>query len=102
MAQKQIEVYVCPTPQCGSYYGHSNMPDLGSWFTGPKTEDMGALEDATGSKYRHSRAACPDCRRSGREVERVRVTVLIEVPETGPPTPRLPQRGEPWTLSTQL
>lgn len=87
---KTIHVYVCPTPGCDNYYGSTDMGDLGSQFTGPKTEDKFALQATTGSTARHTRAACPFCRVRGRHVERVRMSLQIAVPTTGPATPALP------------
>lgn len=87
---KTIVVYVCPTPDCRNYYGSSDMGDLSSVFTGPKTENKHALQQATGSTAHHSRAACPFCKTRGNQVERVPMTLKIAVPVVGPPTPELP------------
>jgi hypothetical protein len=91
-SRKRVEVYVCPTPGCGNFYGSSDMPALEAEFTGPKTEDGSALEMKTGSRFRHSRAECPDCRLKGLgRVVRVRRAVTIQVPVKGPPAPKLPE-----------
>lgn len=89
---KEVEVYVCPEPECGNYYGTNAMPELGEQFTGPKLDDQSKLESVTGSRYRHSRAACPDCRMRGKSVERVRVKARVAIPPSKdlPKTPSLP------------
>lgn len=90
----RAEVYVCPTPGCGNYAGAKGWEgvDLGDRFTGPKVEDRGKLEMETGSPWRHSRAACPDCRGRGVAVERALVVVRVPVPHESPPvTPELPK-----------
>lgn len=87
---KEIDVYICPTPGCPSYFGHDGMQNLGGYYTGPKVDDKAALKETTGSPYRHTRAACPVCRAGGKEVERVRVRVRVDVPTSGPRTPALP------------
>jgi hypothetical protein len=88
--KKRIQVYICPEPGCGNYYGSASMPDLSKRFSGPKLEDTHKLAQETGSPVRHSRAACPDCRQRGKAVERVLVSVDVDVPVVGPPTPPLP------------
>lgn len=88
--KKKINVYVCPTPNCGNYYGVAGMPNLSREFTGPKVEDRAHLEEATGSQMRHTRAECPDCRANGIFVERVLVAMIAVVPQIGPSTPKLP------------
>lgn len=70
-----LRVYVCPTPGCGDYFGHSGIPaDLARHGTGPKTEDrhIVSAEDSRMGKagIRHSRAECPSCRERGIFVER--------------------------------
>lgn len=90
---KTITVYICPTPECGDYYGSNGMGDLSKEFTGPKVEDKGKLEQETGSPYRHSRAECPTCRTERQiHVERIPITVTVAVPVIGPPIPPLPPR----------
>lgn len=86
----KIAVYVCPTIGCGNYYGTNGMPNLHEQFTGAKVEDRSALRDASGSPYRHSRAACPDCRSRGIKVERQLVNVHIATPAEEITTPALP------------
>lgn len=80
----EIEVYVCPTPGCGNYYGAKGMPVLEDHHTGPKTEDrhqIPAADSRVGVMgMRHNRAECPDCRIRGTYVQRQRVTVAVEVP----------------------
>jgi hypothetical protein len=82
LGKMRVQLYICPTPGCPSYYGHDNMPDLAGSMTGPKTEDREALRQATGSPWRHNRAACPTCRLRGVEVDRV--LVEMEVPKPVP------------------
>lgn len=76
-----MRVYVCPSPGCGDYFGHSGIaPDLSSHPTGPKTEDRHQVtKDASRvgvAGKRHSRAECPSCRERGIFVERQ----LVDVP----------------------
>jgi hypothetical protein len=87
---KKISVYVCPSEDCTNYFGASGMPDLSQQWTGPKIEDRAALEASSGSGVRHTRAACPDCRARGHEVERRLMVVNIAIPTKGPETPPLP------------
>lgn len=82
-----IEVYLCPTPGCGSYYGASNTPDLTKELTGPKTEDRHQII-ASASRVgvagkRHSRAECPDCRLRGVHVDRVLRRIPLAAVEKG-------------------
>lgn len=89
---KTVELYICPTQGCPNFYGTSTMPDLAEQFTGPKTEDATTLERGPhGSRYKHNRAECPDCRQRGEPVQRVRIRAQVKVPVEGPPTPALPQ-----------
>lgn len=103
---KTLEFFVCPTPGCDDYFGHNGMKDLGAIFTGPKIEDRPELQRTTGSTMRHSRAECPSCReRDHIQVERVRMSWVVQVPTSGPPTPELPpyfpQVGSELTIPTQ-
>jgi hypothetical protein len=88
---KTVQVYVCPTPGCTSYYGSPTMGDLGKAFTGPNIVEKPNHQKMTGSPYRHTRAACPDCRAHGKEVERVLMKISVIVPTIGPDTPELPK-----------
>ncbi len=81
---KEVELYICPTPGCGSYYGGNNMPDLSKSFTGPRVEDRAKLREETGSGWRHTRSSCPECRIRGESVERVRMRVEVGVPIVAP------------------
>lgn len=92
MSKINIEVYVCPTPGCGNYYGASGIErlPLGDEFTGPRMEDKAAHEINHGSQFRHSRAACPDCRQRGVAVERALIRMEVRLPDDPPPTPELP------------
>lgn len=74
-----IEVYICP--ECGCYYGGSNMPKLEERWVGPKTENkfQHPRREGVPPGMSHNRAQCPDCRARGREVERVRRSVTITV-----------------------
>lgn len=72
-----IRVYVCPTPGCGNYFGASGMPDLTTAMTGVRTENRHEYEQAHGTKWRHNRAECPDCRANGKEVQRKLVQVNV-------------------------
>lgn len=78
-----IRVYVCPTPGCGDYFGHTDMPDLAAATTGPKTEDrhqVSQLESRVNvAGKRHSRAECPSCRERGVFVERILCSISIDV-----------------------
>lgn len=79
-----ISAYVCPTPGCGNYFGSCTMPDLTKEYSGPKTENrhqVPAAQSPVGIEgVRHTRAACPDCRGRGLDVERRLVTVNVRVP----------------------
>jgi hypothetical protein len=88
---KQIAVYICPTPDCGNYYGTSLMPDLTKEFSGVKLDDAGSLEAKGQSRYKQSRAECPDCRACGRgRIVRVLTRVNVAIPVIGPEAPELP------------
>lgn len=88
---KQIAVYVCPTPGCGNYYGTNAMPDLTKEFSGAKLDDAGAIEAKGQSRFKQSRADCPDCRARGLgRIERVRVNVNVGVQATGSAPSELP------------
>jgi hypothetical protein len=84
-----VRVYVCPTPGCGNFFGGSDVGDLASEFTGVRAEDRGDYARKHGSPWRHTRAACPDCRARGASVERVSVVVSVPLPDPVP-TPPLP------------
>lgn len=87
---KTIFVYVCPTPECGDYYGSGNMPDLSTSWNGPKVEDQGEREMKGQSRYTNNRQSCPACRERGVDVQRVLIQTQVPVPKQGPPTPELP------------
>lgn len=77
---KTVEVWVCPTPGCGDYYGSSTAGDLTKQHSGPKVEDRAKLKEETGSPWKHNRAECPSCRQRGQKIQRQRVRVKIELP----------------------
>lgn len=93
--RKEIQVYICPTPGCGDYYGSGNMPDLGTSWNGPKLEDQGVKELREGSRYTNNRQSCPSCRLRGVDVQRVLMALAVDVPTEGPPTPELPKGHMP-------
>lgn len=68
-----IEVYVCPHPGCGSYYGTDGMPDL----TVKNQHVHGINFEQIPQDQWHSRAQCPTCRAVGRQVERVKVAFQV-------------------------
>ena len=94
---QNITVYVCPNPECQSYFGSSTMPDLSEEFTGPKLDDKEKLAQETGSPFRHTRAECPECRVARRmSVQRIPIVVGVRLsseiikkhhPYTPPPLP---------------
>lgn len=92
---KTILVYVCPTPECGDYYGSANMPDLSSAWNGPKIEDQGEREMKGQSRYTNNRQSCPSCRERGIDVQRVLIQTQVPVPKQGPPTPEKPMGHVP-------
>lgn len=92
---KTIFVYICPTPECGDYFGSGNMPDLSTSWNGPKIEDQGERQRLTGSRYTNNRQSCPSCRQRGKDVQRVLAKVQVPVPKVGPPTPELPKGHVP-------
>lgn len=73
-----INVYVCENPKCGNYYGSSNMPLLEESMQKPMVEQVYDHEQKTGSRYRHSRAQCPDCRGERVSVTYVRAGALAK------------------------
>lgn len=73
-----IEVYVCPTPGCGSYYGTDGMPDL----TVKNQHTHGINFEVIPQDQWHSRAQCPKCRTLGKQVERVKIPIIL--PDTWP------------------
>lgn len=82
---RQIVVYVCPTPGCPDYFGHTRV-DLDRPASA-RTEDRHAIREEMGTPEdevasRHTRAECPTCRARGRRVERIRVTATAFVPVT--------------------
>jgi hypothetical protein len=87
-----VTMWVCPTPNCGNFYGSSHDADLTAQFTGPKVENRGELEAVTGSPHKHNRAECPDCRQRGIKAQRVPTVVRVTLPAHPPPTPALPRR----------
>lgn len=97
MSSKKIEMYVCPTEGCKSAVIAKPGEKLEEEWTGPKIEDQQSLERSThGSRFRHTRAECPDCRlRTGLRVVRVRVAAIVSVPKIGPiPTPLPESTGQ--------
>lgn len=92
---KTIYVYVCPTPDCGDYYGSGNMPDLAHCWNGPKVEDQQDRQEKTGSRYTNNRQSCPSCRLRQIHVQRVLIKTQVPVPKVGPPTPELPTTHTP-------
>lgn len=68
-----IEVYVCPYPGCGSYYGTDGMPDL----TVVDQHMHGINFEKIPQDQWHSRAQCPTCRTLGRRVERVKIAFQV-------------------------
>jgi hypothetical protein len=87
MITKTIEVYVCPDPECPSYYGSNGMPVLESQWTGPKVEDRAALKATTGSPERKNRAECPLNPAHG---QRVLARAVVRVPAEKVENPPLP------------
>jgi hypothetical protein len=85
--KKTIAVYVCTDPDCPSYYGANDTPDLSREFTGPKVEDKAALKATTGSPYRKTRATCPVSIAHG---ERQLVVTTVSVSTQRVPMPALP------------
>jgi hypothetical protein len=73
---KKIELYVCPTPDCPSYYGATGMPDLS--VVNQHLTDLNYSPHPASTH--HSRAQCPVCREAGKSVERVLVEVVVAVP----------------------
>lgn len=76
----RITVYACPTEGCGSYFGSSSSPDLTKEITGQLGQNF---ERRPKSEW-HSRARCPACHEKGKNVERIPVTLNIEVPAAEP------------------
>lgn len=96
MPKVNIQVYVCPTPGCGNYYGTKSIEQLNlrDQFTGPRIEDRATHVQSHGTEYRHSRAECPDCRQRGVKVERALVFMEVELPDDNTPTPELPAAND--------
>lgn len=96
--RKLVTVYVCPTPECDNFTAAPlDGSRLEEQWTGPKLENKVALQESSGSSYKHNRAECPTCRTYRRDidgnpllVQRIRLSVPINVPIVGPPTPSLP------------
>lgn len=53
--EKKVEVWVCPTDDCGNYYGASSAGRLDRYVTG----DRGPNFERKGPG--HPRSQCPDC-----------------------------------------
>lgn len=89
---KLIVFYICTTPGCTSSTMVRPEEKLEESWTGPKSEDASNLERGPhGSRYRHTRAECPDCRTRGLgRVMRVRMEKTVAVPVIGPTPPPLP------------
>lgn len=92
---KTLRFYVCPTPDCGDYYGSGGMPDLAHAWNGQKVEDQGERELKGQSRYNNNRQSCGSCRERGIDVQRVLLEVAVNVPKVGPPTPELPMGHQP-------
>lgn len=78
-----VDLWVCPNPLCGNYFGASGAPNLSTqWvnFRGPNGEPQ--------PHCAHTRAQCPDCRGGGDETERVRIEVWVDIPNPVPTPPR--------------
>jgi hypothetical protein len=69
-----IELYVCPTSGCGSYYGTDGMPDL----TVKNQHTHGINFEVIPQDQWHSRAECPSCRARGERVERQLVRIDLK------------------------
>jgi len=87
--QMTVELYCCPTPGCANFYGAPNLPDLTERLTGVSVDDAAEYIRAHGTRWKHSRAQCPDCRQRFPPiyVERVRITTTVTVPVAGPDAP---------------
>lgn len=86
-----VEVWCCPTPGCGSYYAASGSGDLRARHSGPKAENRSELRSKTGSSFTKSLADCGSClQRLGVRVERVPITVFVDVPLTAAEPAPLP------------
>lgn len=70
-----IQFVVCPTPNCGSYFGSSGMGDM----TEVVAKKGANFENRPPHRW-HTRASCPACRARGINVERVFVNFDIEIP----------------------
>jgi hypothetical protein len=75
VAIKELDFYVCPLPDCPDYFGSVNMPPLERKMN----RGMGANGDVIGRSF--PRADCPTCRVQGRQTTRLRVRVVVDVPE---------------------
>lgn len=72
----EIELYACPTPDCGNYFGVAGMADLAGRVIGTKSLNY---EPKPESEHRTG-ATCPYCFIAGKRVERVRVSTFAFVP----------------------
>lgn len=88
----EIKLFICPTPDCGNYYGSSSTPaDLTQHLSGPKVENRASQQDTTGSPWTGARSDCPDCReRTGDRITRELVVIEVPLPEPRTPVPDLP------------
>lgn len=73
----QVVLWICPTPDCGNYYGTSGTGDLSK-----------IMNHNINMKPTYTRSICPDCHRFGRGVvERIPVTTTVRVPDGGEQLP---------------
>lgn len=71
-----LQFVVCPTPGCGSYFGSSGMGDMSEVVA-----QKGANFEPRDSSRWHTRASCPNCRQRGLSVQRMLISVSVEIPE---------------------
>lgn len=78
----EVEIWACPTPSCGNYYGASSAKgmDLNAVMNEMRVDDKAAHVAQGGSPLTHSRGECPDCRARGFKVPRQKITLKLLVP----------------------
>jgi hypothetical protein len=78
---KVVSLYVCPSPECGNYYGASSMGDLSAAENRRSSLQNLAEEDPSNwGAVKSHRDECPDCR--ARDVTTHRELVAVTVPVT--------------------
>jgi hypothetical protein len=83
---KHVEVWVCPTVDCGNYFAASGLAgrNLNTEKAQARAEDRYDYKLKYGRDFKHTRANCPDCRQRGLDVERQLVMLMALVPVVEP------------------